>query len=163
MIHHCNGCCTSIEQTRKEVYACILNSGLLLGDDTDMPRLDRWGSSTRTVAKVCGGMMFHGILQRVGKKAFPSWASGAKPEAPDPDDQGSVEDYRRMCRSKVWRMGKVLQDPKREVQFIVLSWTAEALDPCGCAFSTWMLVAMSWSLVLAPHRLFLSAPVFSRW
>jgi len=126
LVHHEVGCCGSLAETKANMYAAILNSGLLLGRDTDLPRKDKWGSATRALGMACAGQMFHGVLRKVVTLAFPSWDSGLPPANPADGDQD--DDYRAMCRSKTWRMGKVLRDCNKEVQWAIVSWTAEPLD-----------------------------------
>ena len=128
LMHHELGCCSSVAETKENMFAAILNAGLVLGSDTDLPRADKWGSATRSLGMACGSLMFHGVLREVVVRAFPTWDAGLPPDAANAGDGDDGDEYRAMCRSKVWRMGKVLRDIKKEVEWAIISWTAEPLD-----------------------------------
>jgi hypothetical protein len=58
------------------VFGAILQAGLLLGSDADLPVASRWGSASQAVAKVVAGNMFHGVLKQTVSAAFPTWDAG---------------------------------------------------------------------------------------
>ena len=126
LVHHETGCCSSIEETKDGIFAAILGAGMLLGGDTDLPTKNRWGSSTQALAKVVFSQMFHSLLSKVVHLAFPRHESGAPP--PGAADDGDREDWRAMCRSKVWRMKKVLSHPGMEWSWALMSFITGPVD-----------------------------------
>ena len=121
--HHCNGCCGSIAECKRNVYAALMTAGFLLGSDVDLPASNKWGSITSALARVVGAMFFHRVLMQVTEKAFPTWDCGASREIGD-----AADDYRLFCKRKVFRMKKILHDDDKVMAWSILSLSAEPLD-----------------------------------
>ena len=103
LVHHCMGCCSTIEEAKGKVFGAVLNCRFLLGSDDDLPNPGRWGSKERGVAGIVGGIMCHSVLQHTVEQAFTTWEQGE----PSQEDGGDDADYTLLCKKKVWRMRKV--------------------------------------------------------
>jgi hypothetical protein len=76
LIHVCDGCCDSEEQSQEQVFLAIAESGLLLGE-SGLPSESKWGSMTKSVSEIAFGLMFHGCFPRTFARAFEKYEDGA--------------------------------------------------------------------------------------
>ncbi len=98
IVHVCDGCCTSREETIDAMVQALLENDILCGRN-GLPAESRWGSVTETNANICLAVLFHNLFPRCWKVAFPTWESGSEgldiPERPLEDDSMGLRHIRR--------------------------------------------------------------------
>ena len=126
--HICRGrsCCTSRSETAEKIVAALMENNFLLSKG-GLPSESRWGSVSNTNSLAAFGLMFHGLLQRVWKRAYPSWESGsAVLDLLEEVPQNNNEDFHLTLRRKVYRVHKFLTE--RGERACIMSVVAEPLD-----------------------------------
>ena len=124
--HLCRGCCSNVEERRRNTFAAILGLGLLMNSMTQASTA-RWGSTSGGMRVAAAGIMFNRIIPRTFKRAFPNWAGM------DAGQQGAVDDvhdddYHLGVRKKVYRTIKYYEDAELCEITIIVAFTSAPLD-----------------------------------
>ena len=106
-IHHCSGCCDSIEATREWMFSSAIKINLLMPSDVRLPSADDWGSCGQHAALCSLGILCHNILGYCFEVGCPSWSELGSIEI---EGQDEVAEIRRKIQKKAYRSNCVLTD-----------------------------------------------------
>ena len=122
--HHEVGCCTSAEDpvlaAKEGFFAACVEANLFLGEEKIDCRKNQWGTMDDALTKENASIMVHNILPRVLTSSIPNWQEVG--EAPG-------DEYRRMVRSKAWRVKCCLNDEACKENFAIMTWSYEKNIP----------------------------------
>ena len=92
-----------------------------------LPSKARWGSMTGSASEAALGQMVHGVYGRAFAKAFPDWKSREELD----DEQAAAaddDDYHTACKNKVDRVSCTVRSPVREMEILLLVFSADPID-----------------------------------
>ncbi len=126
LIHHCSPeCfCTSEDDSKLAVYSVLMEAGAVLGSDTWVPSINRWGATTQTAGLVAFFILCHQILPQCFSDTFKDLRKNDAGAA----EGGDENPHRAIIRSKAWRSRCISLDMGRLRHIYVSAFVSVPID-----------------------------------
>jgi hypothetical protein len=113
-------------EIRENTYAALLAAGVTVGNDSSLPSIKDWGTTTTGNAEVTFATMLSDLLPTILEDVV-SWVLPTE-DAAAGLEAGDVNAYRVYCRSKSWRSKCVAMDPLKKTNRAIVAFLSVPLD-----------------------------------